>query len=214
MNILLTGATGFVGGEVLTQSLADPLIEQVTILVRRSVGVTNPKLKEIILRDFLDYSKITENLNVDACIWCLGVSQTEVSKEQYIKITYDYTVTGMQAMLAVNPKLRFCFLSGRAADQDEQSFSLYGKIKGRTEKELSKLSPNVFNFRPAFIRPSHPRQKRPLVPTLFAPIAWVVDHFTDNFSVDTATLARCLIDVAKVGAEQSIFDNRSIRHYI
>jgi dTDP-4-dehydrorhamnose reductase len=211
MKIILTGATGFVGSEVLRQSLADPLIEQVTVLVRRSVGMTNPKLKQIILEDFRDYSKVAADLKVDACIWCLGVSQTEVSKEEYIKITFDYTMAGASAMLTANPKMNFCFLSGRGADQDGKSISLYGKIKGRTEKELSKLSPNVFNFRPAFIRPARPEEKRPLVPTLFAPLAWVVDHFTDDFSVDSGTLARCLLGVAKAGADKSIVDNRSIR---
>ncbi|WP_155699402.1 Rossmann-fold NAD(P)-binding domain-containing protein [Paenibacillus psychroresistens] len=116
-------------------------------------------------------------------------------------------------MLAVNPNMRFCFLSGRAADQEEKSTSLYGKIKGRTEKELAKLSPNVINFRPAFIRPAYPGQKRPLIPTLFVPIASVVDRFTDDFSVDAATLANCLIDVAKAGSAKSILNNRSIRNY-
>jgi hypothetical protein len=120
-------------------------------------------------------------------------------------------MAGARAMLAANPKMRFCFLSGRGADQNEKSISLYGKIKGRTEKELSKLSPNVFNFRPAFIRPARPGQKRPLVPTLFGPIAWVVDHFTDDFSVDSGTLAHRLIGVAKAGADKPILDNRSIR---
>lgn len=211
MKIVLTGATGFVGSEVLRQALDDSSIDHITVLTRRSVGMSNPKLSEIILKDFLDYSKIADHLKADACIWCLGISQTEVSKEEYVKITFDYTMAGARAMLAANPKLRFCFLSGRGADQDEKSISLYGKIKGRTEKELSKLSPNVFNFRPAFIRPARPGQKRPLVPTLFGPIAWVVDHFTDSFSVDSGTLARCLLDVAKTGADQAIIDNRSIR---
>ena len=174
--------------------------------------MSNPRLKEILLEDFLDYSRIKDDLRVDACIWCLGISQTEVSREEYIKITFDYTLAGARAMLADNPSMRFCFLSGRGADQDEKSLSLYGKIKGRTEKELSKLSPNVFNFRPAFIRPARPGQKRPLVPTLFAPIAGVVDHFTDDFSVDSGTLAGSLLRVAKVGAEKTILDNRSIRH--
>jgi uncharacterized protein YbjT (DUF2867 family) len=211
MKIILTGATGFVGSEVLRQAINSSSIEQITVLTRRSIGISNPKLNEIILEDFLDYSKIADHLKVDACIWCLGISQTEVSKEEYIKITLNYTIAGARAMLAANPNMRFCFLSGRGADQDEKSISLYGKIKGRTEKELSKLSPNVFNFRPAFIRPARPGQKRPLVPTLFGPIAWVVDHFTDDFSVDSGTLARCLLGVAKAGTDQSIIDNRSIR---
>ncbi|MCL6459452.1 MAG: NAD-dependent epimerase/dehydratase family protein [Gorillibacterium sp.] len=211
MKIILTGATGFVGGEVLRQALDDPAIDLITVLTRRSVGMSNPKLKEIILKDFLDYSRITDHLKVDACIWCLGISQTEVSKEEYIKITFDYTLAAARAMLAANPRMRFCFLSGRAADQDEKSISLYGKIKGRTEKELSKLSPSVYNFRPAFIRPARPGQKRPFIPMLFGPIAWVVDHFTEDFSVDSGILAHWLLGVAKAGADQSVINNRSIR---
>lgn len=213
MKIILAGATGFAGSEVLKQSLADPAIEQVTVIVRRPTGMAHPKLKEIILDDFLGYSNITAQLEADACIWCLGISQTEVSKEEYIKITLDYTVAAARAMLAANPDMRFCFLSGRAARQDESSRPLYGKIKGRTEKELSKLSRNVFSFRPAFIRRAYPGQKRPLIPALFEPVAWIVDRFTDDFSVDAATLAHCLIGVAKAGADRTIFDNCSIRAY-
>src|ERR1700759_2537834 len=143
MKIILTGATGFVGDEVLRQALDDPSIDQVVVLTRRPVGVSNPKLNEIVLDDFLDYSGLGDQLKADACIWCLGVSQTAVSKDEYIKITLDYTIAAARAMLAANPQIRFCFVSGRGADWDEKSMTLYGKIKGRTEKELSKLSPNV-----------------------------------------------------------------------
>ena len=213
MKIVLTGATGFVGSEVLAQSLADPSIDRVVVLVRRPLGATHPKVKEIILADFLDYSTVTESLKADACIWCLGVSQFEVSEEDYIKVTVDYVMAAARAMLAINPNIRFCFLSGRAADHDERSRTLYGRIKGRAERQLSQLSPTVFHFRPAFLRPSHPGQKRPLVARLFVPIASVADRFTDSFSVDVATLARCLIGVARSGAVRQIFDNSAIRHY-
>jgi hypothetical protein len=39
------------------------------------------------------------------------------------------------------------------------------------------------------------------------------DRLTDGFSVETAALARCMIDVAKNGAERAIFDNRAIRNW-
>ena len=35
MKVILTGATGFVGGEALAQLLADAKVDQVTCLVRR-----------------------------------------------------------------------------------------------------------------------------------------------------------------------------------
>ncbi|WP_224372218.1 NAD-dependent epimerase/dehydratase family protein [Hyalangium versicolor] len=213
MKLLLTGATGFVGGEVLRQALEDPEIERVTVLVRKSVGLNHPKLHEIVLKSFLDYSPAADQVNADACIWCLGVSQTEVSREQYIEITYGYAMAALGAMLRANPNLRFCFLSGRGADPEEQASTLYKQIKGRTERELSKLSPNVFHFRPAFIKPAYPGQKRPLAPTVFLPLAWVIDKFTDDFSVGAATLSRALIDVAKRGASEKLLRNRELRNW-
>lgn len=213
MHIILTGATGFAGAEVLSALLADPAVQQVTALVRRRLSVAHPKLQEVIVKDFLDYSALASSLQADACIWCLGVSQTEVSKEDYIKITLDYALHAARAMFAVSPHLRFCFVSGRSADQAEKSITLQGNIKGRTEKQLSALSPNVFIFRPAFIRPVRPGTPRPLIPRLFEPVARIVDRFTDTFSVDTATLARCLVGVAKNGSGQHLYNNADIRHY-
>ncbi|MBW7460053.1 NAD-dependent epimerase/dehydratase family protein [Paenibacillus sepulcri] len=148
----MTGATGFVGGEVLKQALEDSSITGIMTLTRRPLGVTHPKLEDVILQDFLDYSRIKASLKADACIWCLGVSQTAVSREEYIKITFDYAVMAARAMFSENPHMRFCFLSGSRADQEEKSRVLYGRIKGRTERELGGLSPNVYHFRPAFIR--------------------------------------------------------------
>ena len=64
---------------MLKQALVDPAFERVTVLSRRPVGVTHAKLSEVIVRDFLDYSAIRLD-HADACIWCLGVSQSRVSR--------------------------------------------------------------------------------------------------------------------------------------
>jgi len=68
MKIVLTGATGFVGSEVLRQALDDSSIDQITVLTRRPVGMSHPRLNEIVLKDFLDYSGVADHLKVDACI--------------------------------------------------------------------------------------------------------------------------------------------------
>lgn len=213
MRILLTGATGFVGSEVLAQALKDPAVESITVLSRRPSGVRSPKLKEIILKDFTDYSRIGKELQADACIWCLGVSQTQVSKDEYVKITFEYAMAAARAMFAANPQMRFLFLSGARADHEEKAKVYYGKIKGRTERELLKLSPeNVYAFRPAFIGPAYKGQKRPLITRVCAPIFRLADKLTDNnASVGCDQLARCLLDVAKNGAGGHVLDNRTIR---
>ena len=213
MKILLTGATGFVGSEVLRQALESPSVAKVTCLTRRPLGMAVPKLQELVLPDFTDYSQVAPELDADACIWCLGVSQFAVSKEEYVRITHDYAMEAARAMFTAAPAMRFCFVSGAGADREEHATAFNRNIKGRTEGDLAQLGPNVFIFRPAFIRPAHAGQRRPLITRAWSLIADVVDRFTDDFSVGCRQLARCLLDVAQHGAEARVFENRIIKHW-
>ncbi|MBE9462759.1 NAD-dependent epimerase/dehydratase family protein [Dyadobacter subterraneus] len=213
MKIILTGATGFLGQEVLKQLLADPTVTEVVLLVRRSTGVINLKLKELILKDFLDYSAITKDIEANACIWCLGVPQSAVTAEEYIRITFEYALYAAKQMLELNSQLRFCFVSGASASQEEKGISLQGRIKGRPERELAFLSNNIFLFRPAFIKPSDSNYKRPLVQTIVRYVTNVLDLFSEAFSIDVAVLANCLIGVAKNGSPNKLMNNLAIKHY-
>jgi dTDP-4-dehydrorhamnose reductase len=213
MKIILTGATGILGHAVLKQVLGDEIVTEVVSLVRRPTGVINPKLKEFVLQDFLDYSKIANDMKADACVWCLGVPQSAVTKDEYIKITYDYAIYAAKQMLAANPQLRFCFVSGATANQEEKGISLQGRIKGRTEKDLNLLGNSIYLFRPAFIKPANSGYKRPVIPTIAGYITRILDLFSDAFSINVATLAGCLIGVAKHGSENKLMNNIAIRHY-
>ncbi len=212
MKLILTGATGFLGGEVLKQALADPAIEQVTVLTRRPLETTHAKLKAILLQDFIDYSDLALG-DYDACIWCLGVSQARVSRDAYVRITLGYAVAAAKAMFAASPRLRFCFVSGRSADPTETSNALFARIKGRTERRLAELGGEIFCFRPGYIRPTARSGARKDLARLFAPVGALISLFSDNFSVDCDQLARCLLDVAKRGAGQHLLINRMIRDW-
>src|SRR5690242_13416322 len=114
MRLIITGATGMVGSEVLRQAITDNEIESITIIVRRPTDITHPKLKTILHQNFLDYSSLENEFKTnDALIWCLGISQNVVGKDEYIKITYDFAVAAAKAVVQSNNKLRFLFLSGR-----------------------------------------------------------------------------------------------------
>jgi len=210
MKLILTGATGFAGGEVLRQALNDAAIERVSVLTRRPIGVVHAKLRELVLEDFLDYSRVDLN-DCDACIWCLGVSQARVSEQAYIRITFDYTVAAATAMFAANPRLRFCFVSGQSADPGETKSALFARIKGRTERALSDLGGDVVNFRPGIIRASAQSGPRKDLARLAAPLGALLSFFNADFSVDCDQLARCLLDVAKHGSDQKLLVNQAIR---
>ena len=73
--IILTGATGLIGSEVLQQCLAHPSITSVVVLSRRSLPEPlskRSKLKVIIHQDFstsYPLALLEEVVDADACIW-------------------------------------------------------------------------------------------------------------------------------------------------
>jgi len=137
MRLIVTGATGLAGAEVLRQSFANDEIQKVTALARRPLALTHPKLTTVVHGDFLNYDAALPQLSGhDACLWCLGVSQRDVDEPEYIRITRDYTLAGAAAMLQVNPGLTFGFLSGGGAKSTERSLLLFGRVKGQTENRL------------------------------------------------------------------------------
>jgi uncharacterized protein YbjT (DUF2867 family) len=155
MKIIVTGATGTVGSEVVRQAIINNDVEQITILARRTSSFTHPKIKEILHRDFLNYEGL-DNIfrESDACIWCLGISQSRVSKSEYFTITYEYAVAAARAMLNANPNITFLFLSGEGADTTEKSRVRFAKVKGQTENALKAMPfKTLIIFRPGGIYP-------------------------------------------------------------
>ncbi|GAT22903.1 nucleoside-diphosphate-sugar epimerase [Aspergillus luchuensis] len=55
MKIILTGSTGFIGHEILTQCLRNPHITSIIALSRRPLPTNNPKLTVRLVDGFLTY---------------------------------------------------------------------------------------------------------------------------------------------------------------
>jgi uncharacterized protein YbjT (DUF2867 family) len=71
--VVIVGATGMVGGHALRYTLEHPDVERVTVIGRRTLGISNPKLREVLHPDFADCSALAEVLSgLDAAVFCLG----------------------------------------------------------------------------------------------------------------------------------------------
>lgn len=74
MKVILTGSTGFIGREVLEQCLQNTRISSIIALSRRDFPpalTRNPKLKVLVIKDFLSYPppELQEMQGAEACIW-------------------------------------------------------------------------------------------------------------------------------------------------
>src|ERR1700683_3637457 len=110
---IITGATGMVGEGVLHECLANPEVEEVLIINRRPLGLTHPKLKEIIHSNFFDLSPIESLLkDYNASYFCLGVSSIGMKESDYHRLTYDLTIHVAETLFKKNPEMIFCYVSG------------------------------------------------------------------------------------------------------
>lgn len=71
MKLIITGATGKVGGGALQSALSNPAVNKIVVLSRRDTGIQHPKLQTIIKKDFSHYTpeELSQLEGAEACIW-------------------------------------------------------------------------------------------------------------------------------------------------
>lgn len=153
MKIVVTGATGFVGSEVLSQLLKHPKVTSVVALSRRPLPESaqkSPKLQTIIHSDFSVWppSTLAGLEDVDACIWALGIALSDIETQR--KVNLEYTMTACEAFAKqIAPvtversqrKFRFVYTSGVAAVRDQQkSLWFLGKLRRLRVSEIQPTS--------------------------------------------------------------------------
>src|ERR1700756_2434456 len=121
-HLVIVGATGMVGGHALRYALDSSAIKSVTSIGRKKLGITHPKLKEVLHQDFADCSSLADVLSgQDAAVFCLGTYTGAVSDAQLRTITVDYTIGFARVLRSSSPDAVFSFLSGSGADPTGRS---------------------------------------------------------------------------------------------
>jgi len=173
LNVLITGSTGMVGEGVLLTCLQNQAIEKITVVNRRSVGFSHPKMTEIIHSDFYNLSSIENQLTgFDACYFCLGISSVGLSETDYYQVTYVLTMHFGEILSRLNPGMVFCYVTGAGTDETERSNLSWARVKGRTENDLEKLPfKALYRYRFGFVKPV-PGQKH--IKNFYNYINWVL----------------------------------------
>ena len=213
MKIIITGATGLIGAEVVRQAIDDAAISEIILIVRSQPQILHPKIKVVIHSDFTNYTALKEFFETaNALIWALGISQTQVSKKQYEIITYDYVVACANFCLQVNPAMRFIFVSGDGADRTEKSRTLFKRLKGKAENTLLQCGlQNIIIARPDAVNPKHKNPKAPFAYKLVYPFFPLVEKLAPHKIIWSDVLAKALLLLAKNGHENNTIENVVLR---
>lgn len=201
-----------VGEGVLHECLHHPDVESILIINRKHSGVTDHKVKEIILPDFSDLSTIESRLTgYNACFFCAGMSSIGMKEPEYTRITYDLTMSFAKTLCRLNPGMTFCYISGAGTDSTEKGRIMWARVKGRTENDLMKLPfKAVYAFRPAFMLPTK-GLKNAL--SFYKYISWLYPLVHPIFPNSFGTLkdlGLAMINCALYGSDKNLLEAKDI----
>ena len=156
---VLFGASGFVGSYLLNELLNNPDYEQITVVVRKDLGVNHPKLK-ILIGDFRSLPDLKDKIVADDIFITLGTTKNKTPKQdEYYQIDHDYPV--LAAKMAQTNGAKSVFLL-TAIGANPKSSVFYIRTKGEAERDILALNlDHTHIFRASMIMGKR-KESRPL----------------------------------------------------
>ena len=131
--VLVAGATGLVGQEILSALLADKTVAAVHCVGRRAPGVRHAKLTAHVL----ELNALPALPKVDECFIALGTTiKVAGSQAAFRAIDLDAVVAVARAALS-SGATRLGVVSAMGADAQSRVF--YNRIKGEMEQSLTRM---------------------------------------------------------------------------
>ena len=144
---IVLGATGLIGKKVTEHLLKNDAYSTVIILVRQTLNINHPKLKQHIF----NYDEIDNTLlKGDDLFCCLGTTiKTAGSKDAFRKVDLDYVVNVAKAAKE-NGINHFAVVSSMGADKQSNIF--YNKTKGEMEEAIKSIGfDSTYIIRPSLL---------------------------------------------------------------
>ena len=199
-SVILVGASGLIGSNLLSELIRSEAISEILLLVRTSNGISSSKVKELIVNFDKLNSYFIDN-QADIIYSCLGTTKSETPNSSlYKQIDLEYPLN-LAKLGKKNGVAQFHIISSLGADAG--SSNSYLKLKGQLEQELKKLSlPSLHIYQPSFLIGN--RNKDRLADKIMKPIFKLIDPLLlgplKKYRSIKAT------DVARVMLNQSIKD--------
>ena len=136
LHVLVIGATGATGRELVQLLLKDDDFSQVSIFVRTAPNIKHKKLKTHVI-DFKELEKHKDKIKGDILFSALGTTKKDAGgKDQQYEIDYSYQYE-FAKIAAENGVGQLSLVSSVGANSKSSFF--YPKIKGALEEAVKKL---------------------------------------------------------------------------
>ncbi|KAJ3533287.1 hypothetical protein NM208_g8050 [Fusarium decemcellulare] len=212
MKVLIVGATGSIGAEVLRQCLAHPRISRVVVFVRRQLPADvsdNPKLESVLVKDFSIWPEEVLQAHSDAAamVWTMGTYEGSIAVDLEYPLAFQ---TAMARVLETKPRkerFRYIHLSGKLSsrNQDQGLWFLDAprKLKGLHETralEFAKDHDGVWQL--FIIRPAGVLTKNMMAPGVIGAL------MGENWSIQMEELGAFVTYLVVDGQEEdSVIEN-------
>lgn len=138
MKILITGASGIIGGASYRYCVEHPDITSVVTLTRRALPSDNPKHRNIVVKDFKQWDSVLDEISdADAMIWAMGTSDgNEDANINYPLAFQEQFAKAMSEKPHRDKRFRYLQVSGIFVEHDPNR-SLYFLSKPRKVKGIA-----------------------------------------------------------------------------
>ncbi|KPM33878.1 hypothetical protein AK830_g12694 [Neonectria ditissima] len=236
MKVIVTGATGLVGKEMVRQCLADPRITKVVILTRRAVSMdveSHPKTEVVMHQDFSRYSDdlLRRLQGASACLWAIGgkPDQQDADKDMLHGVSVEFPLAAAKAMsdaiaakapapaaasasATTTTKFNFVFCSPKSASPPSKAAALLflsdpRRQRGEAEKGLCDLADaNPESFAVWILRPAAVGDAAAAA----VPKRRRLVGRSSSAAIDAPQLARAAVKVALEGWKDRVVDNDAL----
>lgn len=146
--LLILGATGLVGQQLLSAALADPAVRKIIAPSRRALPAHDKLHSPLVQFDALPDQ--TDWWGADAAICALGTTLRQAGSKAGLRRVDHDSVLAAATLARQNGCRTFVFNSSVGADAGSRSF--YLRVKGETERDLQALGFDSLTLvRPSFL---------------------------------------------------------------
>ncbi|KAF4975766.1 hypothetical protein FZEAL_7482 [Fusarium zealandicum] len=217
MKVLIVGASGMVGGEVLTHCLAHSSISSVVAFVRRDLpsGVSDhPKLECVLVKDFSNWPQHALQAHADAAAMLWNMGTYDMNGNRAVDLEYPLAfMEEMARVLQTEPRkfpFKYVHLSGTFVRQDQEKKLWFleqsRKLKGVLESRALAFAESHANiWKTSIVKPGLIVSKNVVFPTIVAGV------LGENLSIRVEELGAFMTYLAVDGeGEDSTIENTGL----